>query len=253
MSFARTFVKIIFTILLVIALIVSVFSLSLFQLTSPNNLKPSANMMIGQEISQRYNELTPEEIADARAEIIEKCLGKEKAVISLTAAKASNDFVNETEINCTGIDNESSNEQLIKALSEGITNSLYEKEYDCGLASCISENPLSMVSQKINNFFKIYLILSAVLLAILIFFIVLFSKPKFTCFYNLSAAFLISGIFFLLKFLISAFIKTLGLPDFILSQVDYFINSLFVNFLIVFILGIIFLILGIVLKKRQKR
>jgi len=251
MSFARTFFKVILTILLVLSILLTVFSLSLFQFTSSSHLKPSATALVEQEISQVYNELTPEEIDDARNEVITSCQGKETAIISLTTAKASNNLISEVEINCSGINNQTLTEEIIRIVSEGITNSVYEKQYDCEFTACIAENPLVIASQKANDYFKTYVIISVILSLLLILGVILLSKPKFTCFYNFASGFLISGSLFVIKFFVPNLIGKITIPDFAINQIDYFVNSLFINFLIVFILGTIFLVLGIILKTKN--
>ncbi len=247
----RTVIKIVLTILLVASLTSLIFSLSLYQFTSYKNLEPR----LSYSIEQQYSQETQDNYSDferTKDEITENCYNHQEIDYFLniqnTATKIS--------INCSGINNETTTENFIKIVSDGIFKSVYYKNYDCSFINCLNqiqsnpENVFILVSKTGNSFLLNFMIISLIISLLLISGIVLLSKFKLTCLYNLAPAFLISGLLFLTKNTINSLASTNEGP--IKSLVELLAKTLFINFLIIFIFGAIFLILTIIFRVTKK-
>ncbi len=258
MSFIRTFFRVIFAILLTIALVLFIVNLSFMQTTSYNDLKPRVVVFTEQTLSNSMEQSTPEDLSVLKTMLIENCSGQEETLFSF----GEQEFLpmNNVIIDCSEISNETTAEQLVNIVSTGVFDSIYYKEYNCSPLDCLSqtnqdpEKLLVIVSKKANNYFTNIGIILIIIIILLIFGMVMLSKPKQTAIYALAPAFLISGLLFLLKFPLSSAVS--GVQEPIKGILELFISALFINALIVFILGIVFLVLAIILKiliKKSKK
>ena len=259
MAFWRSFFKILISILLVFTLTTSVFLLSFYQLTSKNVLKPAVSSYIEEQVTQGVLSADSQDILDLKAEIIQNCSGKSELTIKFGEYNPNSTIdLSELTINCSGVSPETNTTKMIQIVSEGVFNQVYYQTYDCNPVDCIinsqknPENMASIISKQTNDFFLLMFLISLLISAILIVAIVLISKPKFTCFYDFSFAFLTSGIMFLIKFIAMPIIQGIEIEEPVLKILTFFLNSLFVNFLIVFVLGFIFLVLGIIFRSKYK-
>jgi hypothetical protein len=251
--FLRSFFKIIISFLLVITLILFILDLGLFQLTSYSTLKNQITPIIEQQFSSAFSNITEQDWIDSRASLLENCSGKQEITLPLGETDASLNVPPEIILKCSDIDENSSLQDLVRLASISMFNSIYYKEYDCQFADCLvtgnEQDILVFASKKANDFFSNTLFILLGLCLVFIILMILLSKPKYTIFYNLAPVFLISGLLFITKF----FLGNLGMPDIFGSIVNFFVNSLFINFLIVFILGIVFLVLAIIFKVTHKK
>ncbi len=259
MSFVRSFFKILISILLAIILIASVIGLSLFQLTSHNVLEPKVSSFIEEQVSQSIQESTPEELDNLKNELITNCSGKEQITVYLGDYSPDNALgISEITLNCSHINSSINSTDIIPIISNSVFNTIYYQVYDCTAIDCIKQSSkqpeklIGLMSKQTSDYFKLFSLITLLISAIFIALIVILSKPKFTCFYNLAFAFLIAGFLFISRFIASPILSTIELQEPILGLVNFLINALFINFLIVFILGIICLVLAIILKKKQK-
>ena len=251
----RIFFKIIFTILLTMALILFIIDLSFMQTTSYNNLEPRITIFTEQTFSNSLEQSTPEDLSLLKTELIENCSGQKETQFSL----GEQGFMplGYITLDCSSISNETTTEQLMNIISTGFFDSIYYKEYDCSPLACISQadqDPsklLVILSKKANTYFTNIGIILIALIIIFITSIILLSKPKQTAIYSFVPALLVSGLLFLVKFPLSS--QILGIPRPINSILELFISALFINAIIVFILGIIFLALSIILKISIKK
>ena len=251
-QFLRSFIKVILTILLVLSLVSFILSLSFFQFTSHNNLEPRVTAFVEQEYSKQIQN-NPEDFEKTRSDIIEDCSNNSEIDYFLE----NQDIIEKIHINCSGINNEMGDERLIEIISNNLFNSVYYKEYDCSIINCFTnaetnpENVTVIFSKKANDFFFKFTILFLIVSLVLIALLILLNKPKFTVFYNLAPAFLISGLLFLVGNPLSNLTKEEPFSSLITSLS----KNLSFNFLMLLILGAIFLALAILfnlLKKKSK-
>ena len=252
-QFLRSFLKVFLTIFLVVSLLSFVLSLSFYQFTSYDNLQPRFTSFIDQQIAQEVSQTNPDDMNYLLDTVIENCSGNREINFPIDAQSLIN--LNSMKINCSEINNRTTVAQMMGIASKSIFNSLYYKEYTCSFPNCvkdISQNPENlsvMVSKKANDFFRTltitFLIISLIWIALLI----LLSKPKLTCFYNLSVAFIISGLFFM----VSNTMTQITNDELSKSLIAPLAKSITSNFLILLILGGVFLVLGILLRIFKKK
>lgn len=245
----RSIIKIFLTILLVVSLISFIVSISLYQFTSYDNLKPRVTAFVEQQFSQEVSQLSPEEITSIQNTITKNCSSSNEISLPL---EDQTSILSDVKLDCSKINNQTTIEQYAGLVSESIFDSIYYKTYSCNILDCLKDtnqdpqNLPAIVSKKANSTFLTFTILFLIISLILILGLILLSKPKYTCFYNFAPAFLIPGLFFIAKSPINSAIISVQEP--INSFLKSLSNILFTNFLIFLILGAVFLILGIVFK-----
>lgn len=253
-QFLRSFLKIILTLILVFSILSFIFTLSFYQFTSYGNLQPKISSFVQQQMSQEITQTNSEDMDYLRDLIIENCSTNQQMTLPMDNPDF---FISEISFDCSNINNETSTEQIMTLASESIFKSIYYKEYPCSVIDCIKnmkqnpENIPIIVSKKSNDFFFNCMLISFILSVILIAGIILLSKPKYTCFYNLAPAFIIPGLFFLLKNPINQEIQKAQEP--IAAILTSLSNIVFTNYMIFLILGLIFLVLGIIFKIVMKK
>lgn len=249
MSFIRSFVKVILTILLVLSFFSLVLSFSFMQITSYSYLQPRLSGLIEQEFSKYTGELNEQDFLYYRQELINNCSNKSEIFLSL----GDNSFgsINEVPIKCSYINENLSFNNLLSLVSKSIVDEIYYKQYNTSIQNLGDPNDMaSLASKQTNDIFKMYTIILLAISILFILGIILLSKPKYTVFYNFAPAFMISGLPYFASFLIKNSLsgKLSASPDSIKNLIFSLINSVFITYLILFILGCVFLILAIVFK-----
>jgi hypothetical protein len=246
--------KVFIGIFLFISLLSLVFSFALFQVTSYNNLEPRFHDLLEQGIGKQMQGFTADDWNNQKAEFVKKCVGKEEIVLP-TITDASSvilkdlDIPKEIRLSCSGI-GEITIEDLINVSSKQMFYDIYYRNLSCDFIKCFSEKEdteskgLFLVSKKANDFFalaSIILIIATLLFMVLIF---ILSQPRYISFYVFAPIFMIVGLPFLVFLILK--IKMPSLLGQFSGIVVPMMNTFFINFLVAFCLGVIFLILAII-------
>ena len=216
--------------LLVVAIAFTFGSYMFFNFTDHDTGQKVFSKMISDRISK---EVSAQDLSDAEKDVAGQCQDKEFLYLNLT-----NDTL---KVNCSQVGN-----LPFKAVfANAVYDNIYYKSYDCSFLDCLESSkklPALIASQTHQKYwiYYLYLLCADVILAVLLFAVSSGWHRKANSF---GYVFLISG---------------LGALPFYVTQMIFgaqmeFMNKIFYFEIIMFILGVILLVWGSVLKSRHKK
>jgi len=245
--------KVFIGIFLFVSLLIFVFSFSFFQITSYNVLEPRFHSLVQQGMNEQLQKFTADDWNKEKAGLIKNCTDKEHVHVPIIDNSnirgfAGSNLPKEIQISCINI-SDITIEDLMSISSKQMFDSIYYQNFSCNFLQCFSdknnsENELLLFASKnANNFFATVSFILIIATLFFIVFIFLLSQPKYTSFYEFAPVFMVAGLPFMLFAILKA--NVVSLFGNFSNAILPFINSFFVNFLVVFCIGIVFLILAV--------
>jgi hypothetical protein len=252
MGIARKLGKILSGSLFTTFLVFAILVMSLIQFTEYNALKPVFTDILSQQIT---SSTPPEELDRLHAALSAKCKNSETVDIPMENQNIS--------VKCSEIEN-SKPKDLTKLVAVKTFDDMYYKQYDCKFIECVQKGEGSLfiiLSAHANNFFKtaqVYLwVLTFIFGALLILSIETWADRL----KGVGTSLILTALpFFFLNYLADFFVPKgvmQSLPPQVANSVNNLIgqlvNSTFINYLIVFVIGVILVSGGYILDYRLKK
>ncbi len=220
----------------------AVLTLSLYQITDKDTIKPIALQIVRQQISD-------EQLGQLHAYLTQQCQGKDTVDVQVQNEKIA--------INCSDVRSKTP-QALIESIYLDNLDKIYETRYDCEFLDCLKSQPTVVFSSKAHDFFlsMIYLffVLTVAFAALLAYMV------RETGRFGLMKTFGWSLVFVGISYFIILAAKTAIIPAEVAAiagpALDTIFNIILFNLLVVLIAGIALLAAGylgpkIKLKKRK--
>lgn len=258
MAWWRGLLKVIFSILLVAALILFAMAFSVSKTITHDNLKPVFTDALKPGIQTNDANITL-----AYSNLVGKCANTTIETIELPLGEMEAGLGNIT-LKCADI--KASTPQGMEDIIIGTVfdQKVYYKKYDCNFIDCLRNPPESvkgqefmlLISDMASKFFRTYTNYLLIVAIVLILLIVLLSAPKYTALTTLGIDGIIAGLLYFIVNLAKTQITSI--PAEAAPLLNQFFTSISQLFIILLVSGIVLLIAGIVIgivsrKKKGKK
>jgi hypothetical protein len=252
MAWWRGLLKVIFSILLVVSLILLVATFSMSKTVTHDNLRPVFADAIKPSI-----ETNDTNLALAQSNLAKKCTNKGIETVELPLGEAETGLGNIT-LKCADIKASTSQEMENIFVNTVFDQKIYYKKYDCAFIDCLRDPPADVKGQEFmilfsdmaSQSFRMYTNYLSIIALVLIILLILLSTPKYTLFLTLGADFIIAGLPF---FAVNFGAAKIPMPEFGAALFKGAFNLLAQYFLIALILGIALLIVGIIIRANARK
>lgn len=236
----KPILKYISGIFLVIFVTIAVLSFSLYQFTDYENIKPLASELMENQISAQFDQ---QQLMIFGAAVKIQCNGTDYV---------SMPFGDKTiKLKCSEVAS-ADPLTIIKIVSAGVFDQVYNADYDCSGIQCFIENPTFIISSKANSTifsFFLYALLLSALMGIIVFFMTNNISGKLKAF---GLAFISTGIQAAMIFVFRQ-----KIPEDMMvvggNVVNNLMDILFFNFMVIFIIGLMLFAAGFVIARKETK
>ncbi len=227
---ARGIVKYLGGFFFVMFLSLSVLLFSVYQFTSPNNMKSLVEQTISQELSKQVDE---KQMSTFLSSMQAECKGKESVNLDV----AGDTLVLKCSDIATG-----DPDVIKKVVADQFFEKVYNANYDCSLVECFTKEPMFIISSAMNSLLFKYMVLMSILSLVTGIVLFIAASGLTGKLRSLGVSFIVVGLQFIAVFLVRVPKSNIGS-----TIVQNLLGFIFINFLVFFVLGCILFISGLLI------